>query len=80
MDANLDVRPAGLHPDGPDDLSRQVAHGLVFDVREGLGGGDGDRVAGVHPHRVEVLDAADDDDVVRLVAHHLQLELLPAQD
>src|SRR2546429_1202107 len=31
-------------------------------------------------HRVEVLDGADDDDVVGAVAHHLQLELLPADD
>ena len=38
------------------------------------------RVAGVNAHRVEVLDRADDDDVVGLVAHHLQLELLPADD
>src|SRR3546814_3459776 len=41
--------------------------------------GDGDRVAGVHAHRVEVLDAAHDDAVVRGVANHLHLELLPAQ-
>ena len=39
--------------------------------------GDGDRVAGVDAHRVEVLDRADDDDVVVAVAHHLQLVLLP---
>ena len=40
---------------------------------------DGDRVAGVHAHRVEVLDRADDHDVVGGVAHHLQLVLLPAE-
>ena len=38
------------------------------------------RVAGVHAHRVDVFDRADDDDVVVLVAHHLQLEFLPADD
>ena len=37
------------------------------------------RVAGVHAHRVDVLDRADDDAVVRLVADHLHLELLPAE-
>ena len=31
-------------------------------------------------HRVEVLDAADDDRVVVVVAHHLHLVLLPAQE
>src|SRR5713101_6728431 len=37
-------------------------------------------IARVHAHRVEVLDRADDDDVVLGVAHHLELELLPAGD
>ena len=46
---------------------------------QGLRRRDRDAVAGVHAHRVDVLDAADDDDVVGLVAHHLQLELLPAE-
>ena len=41
-------------------------------------GGDGDGVAGVDAHRVDVLDRADDDDVVGAVAHHLELELAPA--
>src|SRR5262249_31916897 len=45
-----------------------------------LGGGNGDAVAGMDPHRIEILDGADDDDVVGLVAHDLQLELLPADD
>src|SRR5262249_7464075 len=41
---------------------------------------DGNAVARVHAHRVDVLDRADDDEVVRDVAHHLQLEFLPAND
>ena len=32
----------------------------------------------MHAHRVEVLDRADDHDVVAAVAHHLELELVPA--
>jgi hypothetical protein len=32
----------------------------------------------MHPHRVEVLDRADDHDVVEPVAHDLELELVPA--
>ncbi len=32
----------------------------------------------MHAHRVEVLDRADDDAVARVIAHHLELELLPA--
>ena len=34
----------------------------------------------MHTHRVEVLDRADDDDVVGVVAHHLELVFLPARD
>jgi hypothetical protein len=37
---------------------------LVLAVGQGQGRGDGDRVTGVDAHRVEVLDRADDDDVV----------------
>ena len=32
------------------------------------------------PHRIEVFDGADDDDVIRLVTHHFHLELFPAND
>ena len=33
----------------------------------------------MNAHRVDVLDGADDDDVVVKIPHHLQLELLPAE-
>ena len=59
---------------------RRVAHALVLAVGEGLSRRDGDRVAGVHAHRVDVLDRADDHGVVGAVAHDLELELLPAGD
>ena len=42
--------------------------------------GDGDRVAGVDAHRVEVLDGAHDDAVADAVAHDLHLVLFPALD
>ena len=80
IDRELHVRAAGLHADHPQHLQRRVAHLLILTVGQGLLRGDGDRVAGVHPHRVDVLDRADDDAVVVGVAHHLELELLPAGD
>ena len=79
IDAELDVGAAGGDADAPDHLEGVVAHPLVLAVGEGLLRRDGDRVAGVDPHGVEVLDRADDDGVVRHVAHHLELELLPAE-
>ncbi len=78
IDRELHVRAAGLDADLAQDRDRGVAHQLVFLVRQRLRRRDRDRVAGVDPHRVEVLDRADDDAVVRLVADDLHLELLPA--
>ena len=79
MHRELDVGAPGIHADLPDDAQRGVTHHLVFLVRQGLGRRHGDGVPGVDPHGVEVLDGAHDDHVVLVVAHHLQLELLPAQ-
>ena len=36
-------------------------------------------IAGMDAHRIDVLDRADDDAIVLLVAHHLHLELFPAE-
>ena len=57
---------------------RGVAHPLIFLVAERQDRRHGDAVAGVHAHRIDVLDRADDDEVVGDVAHHLELEFLPA--
>ncbi len=80
VDGELHVRAAGLHTDTADAGDRCITHLLVLDVGERLDRGDGDRVTGVHAHRVDVLDAADDHAVVRVVTHHLELVLLPAGD
>ena len=74
----LDVRPARVDPDRADDGDRGVAQLLVGLVGERHLRRDGHRVAGVHAHRIEVLDRADDHDVVGVVAHDLELELVPA--
>jgi hypothetical protein len=80
IEGELDVAATGLDADAADDGEGGVAHGLVLDVGQRLGRGDGDRVAGVHAHRVDVLDRADDHAVVGAVAHDLELELLPPGD
>ncbi len=74
----LDVRAARLDADCTDDCRGGIAQLLVGLVGERHLRRDGDRVARVHAHRVEVLDRADDDHVVRAIAHHLELELVPA--
>ncbi len=79
VDRELHVGAAGLHADGADHRDRLVAQRLVLLVGQRLLRGDAHAVAGVHAHRVEVLDRAHDHHVVGVVAHHLELELAPAQ-
>ena len=52
---------------------------MEFAVGQGLGGSHGNAVAGMDAHGVEVLDGADDDTVVGMIAHDLHLVLLPAK-
>ena len=78
-DRELYVRTAGIDADLAQHGDRGVAHDLVFTVGQRLRRGDGDRVTGMHAHRVKVLDRADDDAVVRLVADHFHLVFLPAE-
>ena len=79
IDRELHVRAAGLDADLAQDRDRGVAHDLEFLVGEGERRGDGHRIAGVHAHRIDVFDRADDDAIVLFVAHHLHLEFLPAE-
>ena len=74
----LDVRAARVDADRADDRDRRVAQLLVGLVGERHLRRDRDGVAGVDAHRVEVLDRADDHDVVGAVADDLELELVPA--
>ncbi len=79
VDRELDVGAAGLDADLAQDADRGVAHDLEFLVGQRQRRGDGDRIAGVDAHRIDVLDRADDDAVIRLVADDLHLELFPAE-
>src|SRR5205809_3504048 len=79
MAGELDVRAAALDADGADHVRGGVPQLLVRLVGERHLRRDRDRIARVNAHRVEVLDRADDDDVVAAVANHLELELVPAQ-
>ena len=79
IDGELHVRAAGLDADLAQHRERGVAHHLVFLVGERERRRDGDRVAGMHAHRIDVLDRADDDAIVFFVAHHLHLVLFPAE-
>ncbi len=79
VDRKLHVRAARLDADLAQNRDRGVAHHLEFLVGEGQRRRDGDGIAGMDAHRVDVLDRADDDAIVRLVADDLHLEFLPAE-
>src|SRR5690606_31511163 len=80
IDGKLNVAAARGHADLRDDRLRRVAEALVLLVGERQGGRNGDAVAGVHTHRVEVLDRAHDHEVVLRVAHDLELVLFPPEN
>ena len=80
VDSELDVAAARLDAHRAHDGDRGVAHRLVFLVGEREDGCDGDGIAGVDAHRIDVLDAADDDAVVLAIADDLELVLLPPDD
>ncbi len=75
----LYVRSARFYADFADNRGSSVAHALIFLVRQRLRGSHGDRVAGVHAHRVEVFDGTNHHEVVAEIAHHFQLVLFPAK-
>ena len=79
IDGELHVGAARLDADLAQNRQRGVAHDLVFLVGERQRGRDGDGIARVDAHRIDVLDGADDDAVIRLVADDLHLVFLPAE-
>src|SRR5690606_29095524 len=80
VDGELDVAATRVDAHLADHRDADVTQLLVLAVGERERGRDRDRVARVHADRVDVLDRAHDHDVVVLVAHELELVLLPAED
>ena len=79
IDRELHVRTAGLDADLAQHRDRGVAHDLIFLVGQRQGRRDGDRIPGMHAHRIDILDRADDDAIVRLVADDLHFVFFPAE-
>src|SRR4029079_224685 len=71
---------ATLDAECADDLESGAAQALVNGIGQRLDGRDDDRVAGMNAERIDVLHRADSDARVRRVAHHLVLDLLPADE
>jgi hypothetical protein len=78
VDGKLNVAAARVDAYFANDRDGASRISLILAIGKRHRRGHGDRVTGMHAHRVEILDRADDDDVVVVIAHHLELELLPA--
>ena len=75
----LNVRTTSFDTDFAHDREAGVAHVLILAVGQSLGWRNRDRITGMHAHRIEILDRANDDAVVLAVTHDLHLEFLPAE-
>ena len=77
-DTKLNVGTTGFHTNLTQYRQGGVTHDLVFLIGQRLGWRDSNGVTGVHTHRIEVLDRADDNAVVLFIADHFHLVLFPA--
>src|SRR5690606_10651758 len=77
--SKLDIAATSLHSDLANHLRGGVSDYLVLASGARHRRRHGNGVTGVHTHWIDVLDGAHDPHVVRVIAHHLQLELLPAE-
>ena len=78
-DSELDIGTTCLDADFADNGKGGVAHALELAIGQSLGWGDGDAVARVNSHGIEVFDGADDDAVIGVIAHDLHFVLFPAE-
>ena len=75
----LHVGAACFHADFAQNCDGVVAHHLVFFVRESQRRSNGDRIACVNAHWIDVFDGADDNRVVCRVAHDFHFIFFPTQ-
>ena len=69
---------ATLHAEGADDVERGAAQPLMHRIWECLNGGNHDAVTRMYAEWVNVLHGADRNAGPLRIAHHLVLNLLPA--
>src|SRR6516164_1252578 len=79
MNCELDIGTARVDTDLTQTSNGGVAQPLILLVGQGQGRRDRDRIAGVDAHGVDVLDGADDDAIVRMVANHLHFVFFPTE-
>ena len=75
----MHIRAAGLDTDFAQHCDRAIAHDLIFFVGQRQRRGHSDRIARMHPHRINVFNRTDDNCVIRRVAHNLHFKFFPTQ-
>ena len=76
----LHIGATCLHAHSSHAGKSRISHSLVFHIRQRLRRGNSYAVARVNAHRVKVFNGAHHHAIVGSVAHHLQLELFPADN
>ena len=79
MEAELNIRAPSLDPNLPDDRERSVPHHLILLVRQSLRGSDRNRVPGMNPHGIQILNRANNHAIVRVIPHDLHFKFLPPE-
>ncbi len=79
MVRELDIR-ATNNADGIDDSIGIFLQLLLQRLGDGQHGSDAEAVAGMHAHRIDVLDETDSDHVALPIPYHFKLQLFPAQN
>src|ERR1700722_15326410 len=80
IERELHVRAARFDTDFADDGGGGSAHALVFLVGQRLRRSDGDGVASVNAHWIEILDGTNDHEVVAVIAHDFELIFFPSEN
>ena len=76
---NCTFAPPSVHAHFAQDGKRGISHALIFAVGQCLDWGHRDGITGVHPHGINILNAAHNDAVVPSIPHHFEFVFLPAK-
>ena len=79
VEGELHVATAGKVAEVTHHADGRIAHALVGRIAQCHGRRHGDRIAGMHAHRIEVLHPADDHHIVLIIPQQFQFEFFPAQ-
>ena len=79
IDCELYVGTTCFYADFTQARDARIAHDLIFFVGQRQRWRNRDGIAGVHAHRVDILNRADDDGIVRAVTHDFHLIFFPTE-